>query len=1442
LNTDLKSDPISFPESIADRYRVEDILGKGGAAVVYRVYDTYGKRELALKQLLTLQEVIKQGMQTELFEREYHTLAQLAHPRVIEVYDYGVDERGLYYTMELLQGGDLRELSPLPWNKTCSILRDVCSALSLLHSRRLVHRDLSPRNIRCTRNGLAKLIDFGAMVPMGPCKQIVGTPQYIPPEVMNLQTLDARSDLFSLGATAYRALTGRHPYPARSFAALRNAWRSRPQPPSQFVPDIPKELDELVMSLIAIDLKARPVNAAEVMERLSVIAGLQIDEQLVVSKAYLSTPTLVGRDEPLLRVRKQTIRALRGRGGAEVILGVSGTGRSRFLDACILEGKLAGAAVLRADGRDARAGDYGAVRAMAAQLLDVLPEKALKAAEPYLVVIGHILPELLEATAARQEDLRTPQLDAVADGEAAEASTHNLSPDIDEDNAGQTCKGNLSPSWNGVWGKGHSSMPPSAKTHSSISPDTFEYPRQLRSQIQAGLRDWLLKVSQIQHLMIAVDDIDRIDEPSAALVALLAEEASKYPLVVAVTSVIDDEPAAYGALKLLLEAGATIELSLLDVEQTAKLLGSVFGEVNRLRLVVDKLHALSGGNPRTIMQLAQHLVDVGVVRYQSGTWVLPRVLDTSDLPGSFTEALEARLRTLSKDARSLAETLALSPDRSFSSSECKTLTEHQDPARLHRALNELVEAQVLSTDGQSYAFMQQGWITALVAKLDKERELVLHRRVAEVFERRGTDDFRLGQHLMIAGDVERGLDKLVDYCEQAIESASQRAEASPEIVRYLPADYFDTLSSAIDVCQSVGRPPRETYILRRGLFNFATAIGSTNSTHFNDLFEQLVHESGLDFWKALGDSVPAEERLATALASAQKRYDEAPESARGLHPVLAIEQLAQVVAQAASNYAWAFDYPLWQSLPSLAPLASISPALNIVDKLVKHTGELIGGRYELAIRGFTEILERLAEPDHAGLDGSRYTYARLGVMYALALMQSSIGLRSALAYADEIEVDPLHQVNAWKIRMVFHLYQGDTDQAREYRKRAELLQIQNSPAQFYEGTSLYTEMLAYARYNDLTGVKQTIDSIQRMAESFPGWVPVLHLALGEYQRIRGDYPSAVAEYEQVLSTTEAGKHLCWPHAAGFHLSALLELGRLSEVKALGEERLEIAEKAGQGYWANLIRMPLALAEAKLHQYPSAIQRSETAVTQSQALGVTGIYLCLACENRARVAILMRDQDSFQTHAAIYARQYQAGRTTALTAGYEKLMRDAREADLEIPTELTFETALPEDRIGRISSVVAETFKACSSPEQRAERSLEMLIRQSSALSGYLYTIQKSGPVLVAKSGDVNNPDAALAEMVRDYLSAELDYTEQATITRTEQETITDVDTSWIIGKDEEYFPLLLSSRMPEGVAIAGLALLRKKPGEALRIPYETALVLSKTLLEVGDVVIRYAAS
>lgn len=335
--------------AFAAPYKMLEELGRGGMACVYRALDTRSGQVIALKQLLRAQSVELSRQRTERFELEFQVLSQLSHPRVIEVYDYGLGEQGPFYTMELLDGGDLSAQAPVPWRRACELAYDICSSLALLHLRRLVHRDINPRNVRCTSDGHAKLIDFGAMVSMDVVAPMVGSPPFIPPEAHQQRQLDARADLFSLGATLYFMLTGELAYPAHHLDELTECWRIKPARPSKLARGVPPALDRLIMSLINLDPVLRPRSAFEVMERLKVIAGIARNEPPSVVRAYLATPTLVARRALLDQFRAQLEQARNGRGRGLVIAAEPGLGRTRMLEACALEAKTIGFSVLRAD-------------------------------------------------------------------------------------------------------------------------------------------------------------------------------------------------------------------------------------------------------------------------------------------------------------------------------------------------------------------------------------------------------------------------------------------------------------------------------------------------------------------------------------------------------------------------------------------------------------------------------------------------------------------------------------------------------------------------------------------------------------------------------------------------------------------------------------------------------------------------------------------------------------------------------------------------------------------------------------------------------------------------------------------------------------------------------------------------------------------------------------
>lgn len=354
------------------RYDLGEVIAAGGMGTVYRAHDKLGQRMVAYKRM-SPPAAAQHARYGALFQREFDTLAQLAHPHIVEVYDYGFDPHGPYYTMELLAADSLSKLTPLPFAEAARLLRELASALALLHARGLVHRDLSPRNVCLTQDRRAKLIDFGALCAFGRPKEVVGTAPFVAPECLQGATLDARTDLYALGALAYFLITGQTHVDARRFEDLPEAWRARPLPPSQLASGVSEACDELLLSLLELSPSARPASAAYVMERLTSMASLGPEhEPERVALSYLRRPVLIGREQPLGELRRALGLARAGRGQVCLIEAEQGLGQSALLEQVAVEAQMAGAIVLRA-APELHGSPFSAARDLVRQGLSLLP-------------------------------------------------------------------------------------------------------------------------------------------------------------------------------------------------------------------------------------------------------------------------------------------------------------------------------------------------------------------------------------------------------------------------------------------------------------------------------------------------------------------------------------------------------------------------------------------------------------------------------------------------------------------------------------------------------------------------------------------------------------------------------------------------------------------------------------------------------------------------------------------------------------------------------------------------------------------------------------------------------------------------------------------------------------------------------------------------------------
>ena len=250
------------------QYRLGRLIGSGGMGDVYLAEHQLLKRPCAVK-LIRPGEVLTAST-IKRFEREVRINATLSHPNIVEIFDYGRTEEGVYYyVMEYLPGLSLAELvkrhGPLPPERAVYLLRQVCLALHEAHEAGLIHRDIKPSNIFAARRGgrddVAKLLDFGLVRPTATALQpdpsaegrILGTPLYMSPEqALGERMLDSRSDIYSLGAVAYFLLTGKPPFDeGTAIAALIAHARDQAVPPSQFRHDLPEDLDRIVMRCLA---------------------------------------------------------------------------------------------------------------------------------------------------------------------------------------------------------------------------------------------------------------------------------------------------------------------------------------------------------------------------------------------------------------------------------------------------------------------------------------------------------------------------------------------------------------------------------------------------------------------------------------------------------------------------------------------------------------------------------------------------------------------------------------------------------------------------------------------------------------------------------------------------------------------------------------------------------------------------------------------------------------------------------------------------------------------------------------------------------------------------------------------------------------------------------------------------------------------------------------
>lgn len=303
---------------IAGRYRIERRLGVGGMSTVYLAFDQRLERYVALK--LLAEHLADDPTFVSRFRREALAAARLVHPNIVQVFDFGLDERQHqhFIVMEHVAGHScaelLRDRGHLEVDEAVDIITQACRGLDYAHRHGVIHRDVKPGNLLVSDADVVKLADFGiarasdqsSITQVG---SVLGTAAYLAPEQARGEEAGPRADIYSLGVVAYQLLSGRLPYEASSLSELAlKQQREAPIPLEELNPNVPRGLALAVATALAIEQEERPADTMAFAEALR--QGVRGIEPETVASATMgtraATRVLSDRDVPTAATRVQT--------------------------------------------------------------------------------------------------------------------------------------------------------------------------------------------------------------------------------------------------------------------------------------------------------------------------------------------------------------------------------------------------------------------------------------------------------------------------------------------------------------------------------------------------------------------------------------------------------------------------------------------------------------------------------------------------------------------------------------------------------------------------------------------------------------------------------------------------------------------------------------------------------------------------------------------------------------------------------------------------------------------------------------------------------------------------------------------------------------------------------------------------------------------------------
>lgn len=288
------------PILLNDRYQLEAPLGSGGMAMVYRARDLMLERTVAIKILR--KSYANDPAFRERFRLEAKAAANLTHPNIATVHDFGLDANQLFFVMELIPGTDLKKMlkqrGQLPPDEAVDLLVQACAGIGYAHRAGLVHCDIKPQNILITPDRRVKVVDFGiaralsSMREDEPVEVVWGSPQYFSPEQAAGEAPTPASDVYSLGIVLFEMLTGQVPFTADSSEELaRLHQEALPPSPRKINQELSPALEKIVLKVLAKEPTARYQTADQLGHVLNVLGSPPIEDVVTTTLPAVDRPS-----------------------------------------------------------------------------------------------------------------------------------------------------------------------------------------------------------------------------------------------------------------------------------------------------------------------------------------------------------------------------------------------------------------------------------------------------------------------------------------------------------------------------------------------------------------------------------------------------------------------------------------------------------------------------------------------------------------------------------------------------------------------------------------------------------------------------------------------------------------------------------------------------------------------------------------------------------------------------------------------------------------------------------------------------------------------------------------------------------------------------------------------------------------------------------------------